>query len=235
MKTYEFLLFDADGTLLDFDRCEEKALRDTMAHYRLDATPENILAYHQINAALWERFNRGEIDRPFLLVDRFAQFCKKMGLSDDPAQMNRFYMGRLSQHADLLEESWEICNLLKEKYKLYIITNGASLTQHGRFAICPLTPLFSDLFISEDMGAQKPQKAYFDLVAQSIPGFDPEKALVIGDSLSSDILGANNAHLDSCWYNPTGLPADPRVPCNYEISRLRQLLPILGMDSGAFW
>ena len=228
MKHYEFLLFDADGTLLDFDLCEEKALRDTLAHYEMDGSDETVHAYHKFNADLWERFNHGEIDRAFLLIDRFRQLIAYLGRQDDPAAVNRFYMEQLSCHADLLEESWEICNILKEKYKMYIITNGASFTQHGRFAVCPLTPLFEKIFISEDMGVQKPHKDYFDAVAADIEGFDPEKALVIGDSLSSDILGANNAGIDCVWYNPAALPIKEGVHCEYEVRRLRQLLEILG-------
>ena len=149
------------------------------------------------------------------------------GRQDDPALMNRYYMEQLSRHADLLEEAEEICNILYKKYKLYIITNGSSLTQHGRFAICPLTPLFQNIFISEDMGVKKPQKAYFDAVAAAIPGFDPQRALVIGDSLSSDILGANHAGWDCCWYNPQALPNFSDAHCTYEIRRLRNLLEIL--------
>ncbi|MDD3192888.1 MAG: YjjG family noncanonical pyrimidine nucleotidase [Oscillospiraceae bacterium] len=227
MKAYQFLLFDADGTLLDFDRCEEKALRNTLTRYRIDDGEKTIHLYHQINADLWERFNLGEIDRAYLLHRRFGQLCEQLNRQEDPAQMNRDYMEQLSRHADLLEESAEICNILCQKYKLYIITNGASLTQHGRFAVCPLTPLFEDIFISEDMGVQKPQKAYFDAVAAAIPGFDPDRALVIGDSLSSDMQGANNAGLDCCWYNPQALPNLSGVCCTYEIRRLRELLALL--------
>lgn len=165
-----------------------------------------------------------------------GRICCTAGLSscvnswagqDDPALMNRYYMEQLSRHADLLEEAEEICNILYKKYKLYIITNGSSLTQHGRFAICPLTPLFQNIFISEDMGVKKPQKAYFDAVAAAIPGFDPQRALVIGDSLSSDILGANHAGWDCCWYNPQALPNFSDAHCTYEIRRLRNLLEIL--------
>ena len=120
MKRYQFLLFDADGTLLDFDRCEEKALRDTLLFYGISDCGETIACYHQINAALWERFNCGEIDRPYLLRRRFEQLCEQLGCSEDPERMNRYYMEQLSQHADLLEESAEICNILHKKYKLYI-------------------------------------------------------------------------------------------------------------------
>lgn len=227
MQSYRDLLFDADGTLLDFDLSEKKALEQTLVHYKIPGGKAVLTQYHQINAALWEQFNQGQISRPQLLYRRFEQLCIALGLQEDPEEMNRFYMGRLSEHADLLEDSAEICNILFKKYNLYIITNGASLTQHGRFSICPLTPLFRGIFISEDMGVQKPQKAYFDAVAAAIPGFDPRAALVVGDSLSSDMLGAHNAGIDSCWYNPRGEENQSGMPCTYEIRRLRELLCIL--------
>ena len=116
MKQYQFLLFDADGTLLDFDRCEEKALRDTLLSFGIPDCQETLRSYHQINAALWERFNAGEIDRPYLLHRRFEQLCEQLGRQDDPALMNRYYMEQLSRHADLLEEAEEICNILYKKY-----------------------------------------------------------------------------------------------------------------------
>lgn len=227
MKSYHFLLFDADGTLLDFDLCEKKALKETLFFYGIPDNEETLHQYHQINAALWEEFNRGQISRPQLLYRRFAQLCHTLNVEKKPEEMNRFYMERLSGHADLLEESAEVCNVLSKKYSLYIITNGASLTQRGRFSICPLTPLFQGIFISEDMGVQKPQKEYFNAVAAAIPGFAPKQALVIGDSLSSDMLGAHNAGIDSCWYNPKGKENRSGVPCTYEIRRLRELLSIL--------
>ncbi len=229
MKDYTFLLFDADGTLLNFDLCEEKALKDTLKQYGVSAEEEVVGLYHRINASLWERFNKGELIHSQLQNLRFEKLCQALGLKADSAEMNRRYMEQLRKHADLMEESLEVCNILYKKYKLYIITNGFHYTQEGRFSICPLTPLFQKIFISEDIGAQKPDKAFFDKVSSSIEGFDSRRALVIGDSLSSDILGANNAGLDCCWYNPKGLPGRGDVHYNYEIRDLRQLLKILSL------
>ena len=171
MKRYQFLLFDADGTLLDFDRCEEKALRDTLLFYGISDCSETIACYHQINAALWERFNCGEIDRPYLLRRRFEQLCEQLGCSEDPERMNRYYMEQLSQHADLLEESAEICNILHKKYKLYIITNGASLTQHGSVSCVSVDTDCSRIFLFRKIWVCKSRKRPISMrLRQRFPG-----------------------------------------------------------------
>lgn len=227
MKTYDFLLFDADGTLLDFDRSESLAIQETAAHFCPEKTNAAEERYHRINAALWERFNKGEITRSELLLSRFSQLCEALALQADPAEMNRYYMRCLATHADLLPGAEEVLRDLSSRYKMYIITNGASYTQRGRFEKSPITPLFKQLFISEEMGVQKPQKEFFSAVAAAIPGFSNDRALVIGDSLSSDILGANNAGIDCCWYNPQNAPIAENLHCDYQIQNLHELLQIL--------
>jgi 2-haloacid dehalogenase len=82
-------------------------------------------------------------------------------------------------------------------------------------------------FISEEMGCAKPEKRFFDLVAAAIPDFDPASAIVIGDSLSSDIQGGINAGLDTCWYNPHGKPAPPNMNITHTVTDLKDILPIL--------
>ena len=127
----------------------------------------------------------------------------------------------------LLEGALETCRALAEHAKLFIITNGIASVQRGRFEPCVLRPYITDLFISEELGAEKPQKAYFDTVAARIPCFDPQKALVVGDSLSSDIRGGIGAGIDTCWFNPKGkeLPFD--LSPNYVIRTLKELIPLV--------
>lgn len=227
MQHYRFLLFDADGTLFDFDRCEEEALKAALGAFSCPAGPEAVQLYHEINAGLWEQFNKGEIDRGALLGRRFVLLCDKLSLPADPDALNREYMNQLSHRAYLLDGAEAVLRTLAVRYRLFIITNGATFTQRGRFAASSITPLFEKIFISEEMGVQKPQKAFFDAVAKDISGFSPDKALVIGDSPSSDIAGAMAAGIDSCWYNPGGTALPGGLSCRYTVDRLSALLSFL--------
>lgn len=230
---YRWLLFDADDTLFDFLKAEHQAIVETLQHFSLPCDEETIALYSRLNAALWLKFDHGEVTRPQLLVLRFEQLLEALGKDGiDPAAVNLFYLHALAKGHFPFPGSLELCRDLHQAgYKLAIITNGASIPQHGRLDNSPLRQYFEELFISDDMGCQKPQPAYFDMVCQGmgISAADRKYALVIGDSLSSDMQGGINAGIDTCWYNPKGKPADPRIPVTYQVrdyAGIRELLKI---------
>jgi 2-haloacid dehalogenase len=120
-----------------------------------------------------------------------------------------------------------VCRALAPYVRLCIITNGLKSVQKGRFDISPLKPLFSHVFISEELGYEKPSRAYFDTVAASLPDYDPERTLVVGDSLTSDIKGGINAGLDTCWFNPEEKQAPNDLAITYVIKRPEEVLPLV--------
>ena len=211
---YSIALFDADNTLLDFTRAEHDALCACLAARGLPTDFTTVSVYSSINDGHWKRLERGETTRTRLKVERFADFFYAVGYEGDPADMARDYESTLGRQTHLLDGALELIQSLYGKCRLYIITNGLTSVQKSRFGATPLAPYFERCFISEEMGCANPEKRFFDLVATSIPDFDPVKAIVIGDSLSSDILGGINAGLDTCWYNPAGKPS----PCGLEIT-----------------
>lgn len=227
MKPYKTLLFDADNTLLDFTRSEREALTDTLTLYGLPCTEDVIATYSRINDAHWKRLERGEITRAFLQVSRFACFLEACGLHADPEKMAVTYPERLATKSFLIPGAEEVTKTLAKTYDLYIITNGNASVQHGRFDPSPIRKYFRGCFISQELGAEKPSSEFFDIVKKSIPGFRPELALVIGDSLTSDICGGVNAGIDTCWYNPKSKQNTGNVPVTYEIRDLRELLTLL--------
>ena len=227
MKRYRTLLFDADNTLLDFTRSEKEALTDTLRRFGLPSSDELIAGYSRINDAHWKRLERGEITRDFLKVIRFAVFLDTYGLSADPAQMAVTYCDLLATKSFLIPGAEEVCRTLSRNYDLYLITNGNAAVQHGRFDPSPIRKYFKDCFISDEIGAEKPSAAFFEIVRSRIPGFSADRALVIGDSLSSDIQGGVNAGIDTCWYHPKPKQNPGNVPVTYEISDLGELPALL--------
>lgn len=209
MPRYDYVLLDADNTLFDFDLAEHKALGLTLAGHGIPFTPEAEQTYIDINTALWSKFDRGEISQGALVVERFSSFLRAVGRAGDPAELNRYYLSRLGEQGDLLPGAEALCRALAARCTLAIITNGVSSAQRGRFARSPIQDCISNLFISEDIGFQKPRREFFDAVLHDMGISDPGRAVVVGDTLGSDILGAKNAGLDAVWYNPKGRPARP--------------------------
>ena len=224
---YSIALFDADNTLLDFTRAEHDALCACLAARGLDNSEETVTVYSAINDGHWKRLERGETTRDRLKVERFADYFATVGYNGDPVLMARDYESTLGRQTHLLEGALELIQGLYGKCRLFIVTNGITAVQKSRFGACPLAPYFEHCFISEQMGCAKPEKRFFDGVAAAIPDFDPKEAIVIGDSLSSDMQGGINAGLDTCWYNPKGKNAPANMPITYTVRDLAEIREIL--------
>ena len=229
---YDTVLMDADDTLLDFRRSEREALSDTMKEIGVEPTDERIRAYSEINASLWKALERGEIEKSVLLYRRFSLFAEYLELPADEERdrhMAEYYMQSLSTKGYLLDGARELCRSLYGKARLYIVTNGVEFIQKGRYAVCGLGDYVDGVFISGVIGHEKPSRAYFERVAAEIPDFCPEKTLMVGDSLTSDIRGGVGFGLDTCWYNPhnKSIPADLVGKITYEIHELDQLTTII--------
>lgn len=227
MKQYEVILMDVDGTLLDFQMAESLGIQEVMRHYGVKPTHELQQLYHQINDGLWKAFERGEITRDHIMETRFAEFFGRLDKKVDGAEAETLYREQLNRSAVLIDGATECCSHLKDRYRLYVVTNGVSQTQHKRLNDSGLNWFFQDIFVSEDAGSQKPQKEFFDYCFARIPGADPSKMLIIGDSLTSDIKGGNVAGIDTCWYNPGGEINDKDVQVTYEIRSLKELEELL--------
>lgn len=221
---YTTLLFDLDDTLMDFKKAEENAIEKLLLKYSLPATEENKRLYSLTNQSKWKALEKGEITRKELFATRFPDFFKALGVEADGAKANADYMHFLSQGRFVIDGAEDICRELRKSYSMYIITNGAKIVQQGRLTDLPLMQYFDGVFISEEVGFDKPKKEYFDHVFLNIPEKDKSKCLVIGDSLSSDILGAVNYGIDCCWISEK---TSSEIKPTYQISTLKELLNIL--------
>lgn len=225
--SYQYLLFDADNTLFDFDAAERNAHQKLCREYGLAFSEEGYQLYHQCNAQLWHEFDLGRCTKEYLLVERFRRYLAITGERADPEALNIAHLQALGEGAILLPGALELCRQLAVNHKLYILTNAVASVQRQRFERSPITSFFQGVFISEDIGCGKPSREYFDYVFRVVPELNPDNALVIGDSLSSDIQGANNAGLPCCWFNPKALPRPDHLRIDYEIRTLEELLPIV--------
>lgn len=216
MTRYDYILFDADNTLFDFDRAEHLALRAVLEARGYPFTAETEALYLDINRALWARFDRGEVTQDFLAVERFAALSRALGGQDDPVEFNRDYLARLAKNGHLLPGAEDLCRSLFPYCTMAIVTNGLSSAQRGRLSACPIGHLFSHIFISQEMGVAKPNTAFFDQVCAAMGISNRRRAVVMGDSLFSDIQGGQNAGIDTIWYNPRRASAPPSIRPTWE-------------------
>lgn len=225
---YSHLLFDADDTLFDFPKADDQAFSIMCRLHQVPDTQETRDLYHRINQELWSAFDRREVSKDFVTLERYVRFFRALGLDRDAARANRDYLKALGRCNVPLPHAEAVCReLVRRGHKLYIVTNAVASVQRSRLERSVLAELITGAFISEDAGAAKPDKAYFDYALARIPGAGAENCLVIGDSLATDIRGANNAGLPCCWFNPHGKARQGDITIDYEITDLRQLLDIV--------
>ena len=229
----KFLLFDVDRTLLDFDRSEAETFKNTLRHFDLPVTDAICNRYPAINESLWEEFEKGTIEKATILYRRFDILFSEFGLVCDSGEFDAYYRTDLSKHAFLIDGAKELLLSLKSKgYGIYYVTNGTKGVQYPRLKQSGLDLLADGIFLSEEIGFQKPEKAFFDLVFPQIPDFKLEEAIIIGDSLSSDMKGGENVGLDTMWYNPKKAPNRLNLPVTYEVTNFHQIETVLDNIGG---
>jgi len=227
MHQFQTLLFDADNTLFDFTACERAALELAFKHRGYPIDDEKRKIYEQINVGLWKKYEQGLMDRKTVIYSRFGLLFRELGIEDDGIDFEDVYQDLLGQQHVIIPEAPEVIDYLYHKYDLYIVTNGVTATQLRRLRDSKIDQYMQKIFVSEETGYQKPMKEYFDYCFHRIPQFDPEKALIIGDSLSSDIKGGNNAGIKTCWYNPGKESNILDLGIDYEINNLKELYEFL--------
>ncbi|MBD5544906.1 MAG: noncanonical pyrimidine nucleotidase, YjjG family [Lachnospiraceae bacterium] len=251
MKRYETILWDVDGTLLNFLKSQDFALKKAFADYQLTITEATVSLYSGINDSYWKKLELGEITKEEVLYGRFESlfqallekikteqelpskwFCKSDGILGkiksmpikEFQQAYQTYLGSVYFYQD---DSLELCKKLHKDFSMYVVTNGVERTQRNKLQLAGFTEWMEDIFISEMIGMPKPDKRFFDACFCQMPNFNREKTIIIGDSLSSDMLGGNRAGIATCWYNPDNLPGREDVRIDYEIRNLWEVEKIL--------
>lgn len=224
---FRTILLDLDDTILDFGAAERVAIAKAFREVGLEPTDALIERYSQINISQWEAFERGEIGRDEVLTRRFELLFEELGVEIDAQHCENIYRGYLGVGHYFIDGAVELLEYLSPKYDLYIASNGVAATQNTRLESANISHYFKNIFISETTGHHKPEKEYFDYCFARIESFDPDKTMIIGDSLTSDIKGGLNAGIHTCWFNPKGKSARSDILPEYEIRSLSDLRKLL--------
>lgn len=225
------LLFDLDDTLFDFHKAEKIALTKTLVHFGIDPTEETLALYSTINAAHWKRLELGEISREEVKVGRYRELFKTIGVECDPVKATAYYESMLAIGHYFMPGAPELLEELYRKYRLYIVSNGTAKVQEGRIGSSGIAKYMDGIFISQILGANKPDKQFFDICFAEIPDFSLSETVIIGDSLSSDIKGGINAGITTVWFNPKRIENDNNIKPDYTIKELSEVPGLLSQIS----
>lgn len=223
------ILWDIDGTLLNFEAAENYAIRKCFEIFDMgNCTDEMIVRYSVINKKYWERLERGEISKTEVLVGRYREFFEKEGLPVENAEaFNTEYQIRLGDTAFFYDNAYELVKKLKAQVKQYAVTNGTLVAQERKLKKSGLDKLLDGVFISDVLGVEKPNIGFFDKVFAEIGAYEKDEVLIVGDSLTSDIQGGNNAGIRCCWYNPKQSADAGNRRIDYEIRDLWEVEKII--------
>lgn len=225
------VLFDLDDTLFDFHKAEKIALTKTLVHFGIDPTEETLALYSTINATHWKRLELGEISREEVKVGRYRELFKTIGVECDPVKATAYYESMLAIGHYFMPGAPELLEELYRKYRLYIVSNGTAKVQEGRIGSSGIAKYMDGIFISQILGANKPDKQFFDICFAEIPDFSLSETVIIGDSLSSDIKGGINAGITTGWFNPKGIENDSDIKPDYTIKELSEVPGLLSQIS----
>lgn len=224
---FKTILFDLDETIFDFKKSEAAAVANALKQIGVTPNEKIVKRYSEINESLWKKLEKGEISRHEVLTKRFEILFDELSVDFDSSEMKKIYEKNLSQTGHLIDGAVDLLEKIYQKYNLYIVSNGTLSVQLGRIKCSEIGKYFKELFISEVIGSVKPQKQFFDYCFERIPDINLEETLIVGDSLSSDILGGNNAGIKTCWFNPNHQINTLGVKVDYEVSKLDELLKII--------
>lgn len=234
MSRIKVILWDIDGTILDFAAAERAGIRKGFESFGLgECTDEMLYDYSGINMKYWEMLERGEISKPEVLEGRFTEFFTKYGLDTSVVkEFNEQYQIRLGDVASFENGAKELIWGYQGRYKQYAASNGTALAQKGKLEKTGLNQVLDGAFISDIIGVEKPMKGFFDAVFEELKEYSKDEIMIIGDSLTSDMKGGVNAGIVTCWYNPKCKINNSGLMLDYEIHSLREVTEILGPVEG---
>jgi len=227
-KRYAWIVFDADGTMFDYDAAETAALTRSFASIGRAFPPEYSEIYREINGRMWLELERGTTTQARIRVERFERLFEAIGIDSDPVLFSDDYLTNLANRTDLIAGAARVVASLAKVSRLLLLTNGIARVQRPRFDASPIREYFAEILISEEVGAAKPDPLIFDTAFARMGHPRKPEVLIVGDSLTSDIKGGSDYGIDTCWFNPSGRARENGVEPTYEIRRIGELLDLCG-------
>ena len=232
MKQYEIILWDVDQTLLDFSKSEDYALKYAFKKFGRNIDSRIVRLYAGINDSYWKRLEKGEISRAEVQRGRFETLFSKLQITDiAPEEFAPIFQKALGSVYYYRDDSFLLCSELRRDFRQYVVTNGVTWTQQNKLKLAGFDKVMDGIFISEMIGSPNPSRDFFEKCFEQIPDFQREKTIIVGDSLTSDMLGGNQASISCCWYNPDGKKVkeetDLELQIDYEIRDLWEIKDIL--------
>lgn len=221
------VLLDLDDTILDFHRTEAVAVSETLRMMGVEPTAQVVERYSRINDGLWKQLEKGEVTREEVLVRRFEILYEELGIECSGQKTRELYEKELSKSYFFVDGAKELLEELCDRFDLYIVSNGTAVVQDGRIRSAGIAKSFKDIFISQRIGVNKPNKVFFEKCFEKIENFSSEQTVIIGDSLTSDIKGGNNVGIKTVWFNPHGKERSSDVVIDYEVSALGEIPKLL--------
>lgn len=232
VKMIRVLLWDVDGTLLDFLAAERAAIRTLFHEFGFGQCSDDALRrYSEINVKYWEMLERKELTKPEILVGRFREFFGEIGIDQDRAEaFNARYQLELGNTIEFCDNSYEIVKSLNGRVLQYVVSNGTVVAQSKKLSLSGIGALVDGVFLSEDVGYEKPDPRFFSRVFEAVGPVMKDEILIVGDSLTSDIRGGNLAGIRTCWYNPKMKPLPEGYRIDHEIRDLHEIYSILAFN-----
>ncbi|MEG1491405.1 MAG: YjjG family noncanonical pyrimidine nucleotidase [Oscillospiraceae bacterium] len=225
---FKFILWDVDDTLVDFAKSERASLLHCFSSFGIELSDADLQKYSEINHGYWRLLEQGKLVKAQVLENRFTDFFDYLGSKDiDPSEMNLLFQSSLADYSVINDGALKLCKELKSSCRQYVVSNGTALAQNKKLKSTGLIDCMEGVFISEALGFEKPDIRFFERAFEQIPDFSRDSALIIGDSLTSDMQGGNNAEIACCWYNPKRLPLPLSPKIDFEINNLNEIKSIL--------
>jgi len=225
---YRHIFFDLDHTLWDFDANSREALLDIYDQFKLQSKaigPFDFFykTYLTHNALLWSRFEKGYISHEELKWRRMWRTLLDFKIADETLsrEMSAEFLEILPTKKKVFDHTFQILDYLTEKkYSLHLITNGFETIQWNKLNNSNLAKYFKEVVTSESSNSAKPKKEIFEYAINKA-GCQMGESIMIGDNLHADILGAQNAGMDTIFANH--INAECGVKPTYIITHLKEL------------
>lgn len=225
---FDIIFLDLDDTIFDFGYAEQEALLAVLSSISVLPTDEHHMLFSEINDAHWKRLERGELTRREVQIGRFRAFFDRISVQADAEEANRVFMESIAKSHHFIDGAEQLLQDLRHAGKrIYVVSNASLSVQWNRLRLAGLDTFFDGVFLSEEIGAQKPSREFFERVFERVPNMKPNRSIILGDSLTSDIAGGKTAGISTCWFNPKSKQGRETIKPDFEIRALGAFLTIV--------